>query len=145
MIYFWIIIKLTLDSGNNDSFNKRTINQDLSNEQYFDLISKKNKLKSINYSNHHIYLPPAPTLGVLNTNDMSILSNPNDYVNTNKIKNDANIITNSNSNECINGPNQMTTLLQGTICNCINIASCNKDEINCFIHSNDCILNEVTN
>ena len=92
-------------------------------------------------------MPPAPTLGVLNTNDVSLLSQPNDIVTNNVSKNntgDKFHNTAASSNESINGSQQMTTLLHGTICNCINIASCNQDDINCFLHSKDCILNKVS-
>jgi hypothetical protein len=97
-------------------------------------------------------LPPAPTLGVLNTNDLSLISQPNDVI-TNNNNNVSNKNINQNgekidditasNNQSINVSQQMTTLLHGTICNCINIASCNQDDINCFIHSKDCILNKV--
>ncbi len=92
-------------------------------------------------------MPPAPTLGLLNINDKNLLNQPNGTnSNSNAIKQNINHIddnTTASSNESINGSQQMTTILHGTICNCINIASCNQDDINCFIHSKDCILNRV--
>ena len=104
---------------------------DITNQdQYQDQTLNRKRPKSINYSNHHIYLPPPPTL-LTNT-----ITNQTEYKpNVNEII--------ENSNNSIAGSLQMTTLLQGTVCNCINIASCNKEEINGFIHSKDCILNRM--
>lgn len=82
-------------------------------EEYLSL--KKNR-KTLNVSNHQIYLPPAS----------SMIQTPRHEV-----------IYSENGN---GGDSQNATCLRASACNCVNIASCTKDKINEFIHSKDCIL-----
>ena len=99
------------------------INFDLTQEQYNSLVKKqqKAKFKSINLSNHQIYLPPGPTITIKDQIEQSaMLSDSED------------VISESRS--------PAPTLIHGSICNCVNIASCSKDKINGFIHSKDCQL-----
>lgn len=103
------------------------INYDLSKEQYDSLMKSINRKKKLNITNHQIYLPPAPTIGYDQANH-SIINFASDNYN------------NKSSPESNESQSITATLIHGSVCNCVNIASCSKDKLNGFIHSSDCNL-----
>jgi hypothetical protein len=105
----------------NENIYANCINYDLSMEQYDSLMKQINRKKKINIANHQIYLPPAPTIGYDLTNHAII--------------NYSNYKSSPDSNE---SQSIAATLIHGSVCNCVNIASCSKDKLNGFIHSSDC-------
>ncbi len=108
--------------------NKNYINFDLSNEQYESLMRNQQKVKkNIYFSNHQIYLPPPPSISKKTISIKNLVSNESDE---------------SLSGSC---RSPAATLIHGSICNCVNIASCSRDKIDAFIHSKDCYLNQSKN
>jgi len=83
--------------------------------------------KNINFSNHQIYLPPPPTISKKTQSYKHLNSNESDE---------------SLSGGC---RSPAATLIHGSICNCVNIASCSRDKLDGFIHSRDCHLNRSQN
>ena len=101
--------------------NKDCINFDLSNDQYKSLVRRQQK--NINLSNLQIYLPPPSTIASNIQTVKNYSSNDSD-----------------DTFSCCRSP--APTLIRGSICNCVNIASCSRDKIDDFIHSKDCHLNQ---
>jgi hypothetical protein len=132
------------DNNNNDLNNaiKQLNNSMPSNETYTSLARKK-----LNLSNHHIYLPPAPSLSLTNQFNSKILDKK-DFANISKTFNESDllkdcIIEAENENETgsksSENQSQITeTIIKSFECNCVNILSCDKNEVNEIIHSNDC-------
>ncbi len=121
-------------------FSTPNINYDLSIEQHYELVNNINK--SLNLSNHRIYLPPSTS--------KPLISYENFYANYKYSEtfdnNEAESTESSTDDNCILKYNDsrevVSPIIRGNICNCINIASCSSDKLNGFIHANDCILNQ---
>ena len=107
--------------------SKDYINYDLSSQQYNSLIRNQQKSKkNLNLSNHQIYLPPPPTISKKSQSNFNFSSNE--------------------SEDTFSGcRSPAATLIHGSICNCVNIASCSRDKLDGFLHSKDCHLNMSKN
>lgn len=92
-------------------------------------LSEQDENKMINISKHQIYLPPVSSFGL---KSHQIKFSDSDKVILNE--------TSSNGFDM-----QTATYLKGSACNCINIASCSKENLNEFIHSQDCVLARSSN
>lgn len=85
-------------------------------KKYENMINKGQKL---NLTSHQIYLPPPSSLG------------PGPYY-----KKNSQIINEKEHTDL----NKNASYIKSPECNCINIAACDKDKINEFLHSNECEL-----
>jgi hypothetical protein len=116
---------------------KPKINFDLNHEQYKSLIKRqhpKTTPKNINWSNHQIYLPQT------RTKTTPLQSGHLVYSNNSAGSNNSSKGYNLSFSTAGDGRSPAVSLIHGSICNCVNIASCSNDRINDFIHSNDCQL-----
>jgi hypothetical protein len=121
--------------------NNQILNQNMEIDQrYANYLMKQSKM--LNLSNNQIYLPnrqsyPTPFEQLNNQNNDELpLDIDYGFNYLNKPGGDVEHLESTANSSGNNG----ATIMQGSSCNCINIASCSKENLNEFLHSKDCLF-----